>query len=403
MKLGMGCLVAGIASCWLLSATAVAEELIGIAAIPGTERDRSGLSEPLDKDVPHDLLGGFSAIDYTGSGSRYCVLSDRGPGDGKYAYSCRVHYVDIDLQPGAERRLNVKLQSTGMLRDGQGRTLSGSTAAFAGANAEQNLRFDPEGLRLGPAGEIYISDEYGPTVSQFNSSGVRNRVFPIPARFAIAHPAVGKVEEAVANHSGRQPNKGMEGLAIVPSGGKLVGALQGPLIQESLDSEKGKRNGVNVRLVQIDLTSGSTREFLYPLDSQKNGICEILAINDQDFLLIERDGSPGGKAKYKKIIKASIAGATDISGIELPANSKVPKEIKPVKKSVLIDLLDPRHGLAGESFPEKVEGLTFGPTLADGRRLLIVCVDNDFKVDKPSLVYAFAIEQEKLAGFGWKR
>lgn len=403
MKLGMGCLVAGIASCWLLSAPAMAEELIGIAAIPGTERDRSGLVDSLDKDLPHDLLGGFSAIDYTGTGNRYCLLSDRGPGDGKYAYSCRVHYFDIELQPGPGRRLNVKLQSTGLLRDNQGRPLSGSTAAFEGPNAAENLRFDPEGLRLGPGGEIFVSDEYGPTVSQFSTSGVRSRVFPLPPRFAIAHPAAGKLEEAVANHSGRQPNKGMEGLAIVPGGGKLVGALQGPLIQESLDSEKGKRNGVNVRLVQIDLKSGSTREFLYPLDSQKNGICEILAINDQDFLLIERDGLPGGNAKFKKIMKASIAGATDISGIDLPASSKIPKQVKPVTKSVLIDLLDPRHGLAGDSFPEKVEGLTFGPSLPDGRRLLIVCVDNDFKVERPSLVYAFAVEQAKLAGFGWKR
>jgi hypothetical protein len=53
-----------------------------------------------------------------------------------------------------------------------------------------------------------------------------------------------------------------------------------------------------------------------------------------------------------------------------------------------LDFLDPRLGLAGESFPEKLEGLTFGPRLLDGRDRLIVTSDNDFERDQPSCFFA---------------
>ena len=38
-----------------------------------------------------------------------------------------------------------------------------------------------------------------------------------------------------------------------------------------------------------------------------------------------------------------------------------------------------------------MEGLAWGPVLPDGRDLLWVCVDNDFKPKAPNLFYAFAV------------
>jgi hypothetical protein len=47
--------------------------------------------------------------------------------------------------------------------------------------------------------------------------------------------------------------------------------------------------------------------------------------------------------------------------------------------------------LAGAQAPEKPEGITWGANLPDGRRLLIVCTDNDFENERTSEFYAFAI------------
>jgi hypothetical protein len=40
--------------------------------------------------------------------------------------------------------------------------------------------------------------------------------------------------------------------------------------------------------------------------------------------------------------------------------------------------------------PEKIEGLTFGEVLPDGRRTLLVGTDNDFESASNSLIWVFA-------------
>jgi hypothetical protein len=40
---------------------------------------------------------------------------------------------------------------------------------------------------------------------------------------------------------------------------------------------------------------------------------------------------------------------------------------------------------------EKVEGITWGPNLKDGRRLLVISTDNDFDPQRPSHLFGFAI------------
>ena len=59
-------------------------------------------------------------------------------------------------------------------------------------------------------------------------------------------------------------------------------------------------------------------------------------------------------------------------------------------------MLDPAYGIAGATFPEKLEGLTFGPDLDDGRHLFIVTSDNDFIQSQASRFFAFAIDRGDL-------
>jgi hypothetical protein len=66
---------------------------------------------------------------------------------------------------------------------------------------------------------------------------------------------------------------------------------------------------------------------------------------------------------------------------------------------LFLDLLDPAFGLAGSSFPAKIEGLAFGPDLADGRHVLLVSSDNDFSAATPTYLFAFAIPTGSLPGF----
>ena len=51
------------------------------------------------------------------------------------------------------------------------------------------------------------------------------------------------------------------------------------------------RVGATTRILTIDLATGATREYVYVLDAvnQGRGVNELLAINDHEFLVLERD------------------------------------------------------------------------------------------------------------------
>src|SRR5262249_53052940 len=292
------------------------------------------------------------------------------------------------------------LVATRLMHDGRN-FLTGSAAAFDPTNSPDSLRFDPEGIRVDRCGEIaYVSDEYGPFIHQFDlDRGTRLGSLKLPNKFLIDLPSADGNVELAANTSGRQSNRGMEGLAISPDGSKLYGLMQSALIQDGALDASLKRVGTNNRLVEIDLESGAIREFLYQLDNKSNGVNEILAVNDHQFLVIQRDGNAGTAAAFKRSFHTDSAGASDIRAIEALPQTGTPAGVTPVSKSPFIDLLDLTFGLAGASFPEKIEGLAFGPDLPDGRHLLIVTNDNDFVASQPNPFPPLALDGSDLPGF----
>ena len=364
-------------------------KLLARATIPADATDKSGLTDTLSDGTPHNRLGSCgSAIAYTGTGHRYVLLSDRGPKDGTTRYQCRFHLFDI--RPGKGNTLNVSLVDTKILKDESGRPFVGLSSAIDAAKPEQSLRLDPEGVRVGPGGALFVADEYGPFLYEFDRQGRRRRTFPVPARFLAARPHGDPKTELTLNRQGRVPNRGMEGLAISPDGRKLYGCMQSPLIQD------GGRDGTNVRLLELDTRTNATREFLYPLEGSHTGVSEILAVNDHEFLVLERTGK--SDRPVTRIYKIDIARASDIGNRDALPKQGIPAGVVPVTKTLFLDLLDPRFGLAGPKFPVKVEGLAFGPDLPDGRRLLLVASDNDI-AGEPTHLFAFAIDRADLPNF----
>jgi hypothetical protein len=288
-----------------------------------------------------------------------------------------------------------------------------------GSSADFDGRFDPEGVAVGRDGTFFVSDEYGPAINEFNRQGHLVRRIAVPEKFLIAHPS-GDVDTAgnslelypALNVRGRQANRGMEGLAITPDGRYLVGMMQNALIQDAGLNAAGPpgRVGVNTRLLKIDLWSGATSEYVYVVDgiSQGRGVNELLAINDHQFLAIERDNrsllpTPPNAAQIpnvKRIYRIDITGATDVSAVEqLPASGAQlgPLGIRPAAKSLFIDLLDASYRVTATTtikdiIAEKIEGLAWGQDLADGRHVLFVISDNDLYPGRPTQVFAFAVD-----------
>jgi hypothetical protein len=377
--------------------------LIGKGAVSGSALDSSGLTGNICQAgvpancVPAAIFGGFgSDITYTGHDDVFIAAPDRGPFDGltDQPYLDRFYFLHITTDVDAPfPNIHTTLLDTRFFKDKGGQN-------FVGAAGDFGLRLDPEGIRVGPNGTFYISDEYGPYVLEFNRQGQLIRRIEIPSKFLIANPSDNPNTELTGNTSGRQANRGMEGLAISPDGRTLFGIMQNALIQDhglsGLD-----RVGVNNRILKIDLVTGVTHEYVYVLDAinRGQGVCELLAINDHEFLVVERDNrsnlqSPPQAPTRKTIYKIDLTGATDVSDVaSLPQGALV--GITPVSKQLFINLLDADLNLAA-TVPEKIEGLTWGPDLPDGRHVLYVISDNDLNPTLATQIYAFAIDPSLL-------
>jgi len=386
----------------------------------GDNADLSGLHYLLENGVPANSLGGFgSAITYA-SGNTFLALPDRGPNavafdaliDSTASYVNRFHTINMNLEPNRnstglpytlvpEMRATTLLWSPTPLVYGTGVGFGVGTGVppinnffqhfFTGRSDNfdpsknsgngNDARFDTEGMRLSSDGlRIYISDEYGPYVYEFDRfTGRRLRSFTLPSSlFVTTLSAVGATEIA-ENTKGRVANKGMEGLAITPDGKTLVGIVQNALTQDAADkSVKGTKNFL--RIIVMDIKCGCTiHQYGYLLTSG-SGVSEILAVNDHQFLVDERDGNgregggddvtPGNAAVVKQLFLIDLADATDISGLDTGNMTMAQAMAAVPPKTLFLDIVASltsttlgANAIPATLIPAKIEGITFGPDI----------------------------------------
>ena len=415
----------------------------------GTFEDLSGLKYPLENGVRANELGGFgSAITYAG-GNTFLALPDRGPNavefndaiDNTASYVNRFHTIEMELVPnatgsGLPYNLTPELKQTTLLWSltplvyGSGEGLDVGSGVpkinnffqhfFSGRSDDFNpkhnsgdpndARFDTEGMRLSNDGlRVYISDEYGPYVYEFDRlTGLRLRSFALPTSFFVSNLSSVGATEISGNTSGRTANKGMEGLAITPDGRTLVGIMQTALIQDALE---GGAAANLLRIVTIDIASGRvTHQYGYLLTAG-SGVSEMVALNDHEFLVDERDGhgrADASKAKVKQLFKIDLEGATDISAMDGTTAAA-----HTVGKTLFVDLVKSLTavGISASEIPAKIEGVTFGPDLKqNGEKVHTLWIgnDNDFletvadsdgnQIPNPNQFFVFSFTDADLGG-----
>ena len=370
-----------------------AVRLLAITRLSGEARDLSGLTQDLEDGTPHNRLGGFgSALTYSGRGNQFIALADRGPKDGATSYWTRLHTFDIRLHSGPQWKLDVAIRSTTLF------TTQGPAHArqpLVGLSGDLDFRHDPEGIIADDAGFL-VAEEYGPTLRRFDFSGRETKQIAIPEKFRIANPAADPDDELPPrNVSGRQPNKGFEGLTRDARRKEVYTILQAPLLQDNaLDTNRTKVGRI-VRILVLSHDMRQQRELAYVMDSPKNGVSEILALGQMRFLIIERDGKSGEDAKFKKIYFVDASAADDVSNLRSLPCCELPSGVKPVRKSEFIDLIKTSRAFDGSAAPEKPEGLTLGPDLPNGEKLLLVASDNDFEASQSSWIWAYAVALRK--------
>lgn len=246
---------------------------------------------------------------------------------------------------------------------------------------------DTEAIALDTArGVFWVSDEYGPFILKIDiKTGIILKKYQ-PGSAAGDLPAV---------LAKRRANRGMEGLALEASSGKLQGFVQSPLDDgkalitlpgaTKASSESIKDYAKFNRWVEFDPSTETTRLYAYPIDSTqyasgKTGnakLGDLVALGGGKFIVIEQGAGPDGKVFNRLMLVQIPANVTDIAmlGSDLEKSSMTGSavntanyaDVVTLKKTLLFDL----NGAGW--LAEKAEGLA----LVD-ENTLALSNDDDF-------------------------
>ena len=192
---------------------------------------------------------------------------------------------------------------------------------------------------------------------------------------------------------GPRSNGTFEGLSFIDQFRALLVSLEEPLFED------GHRAGLGdsstwIRFLRFDAKTGRIQgQYGYRLDPvthppqpagafKINGISEILYIGGDRLLVVERSFSTGNPGCSVKVYLANLSEAGDISN--LPGLEGI--AFHSVKKELLLNMDDL------DEYIDNVEGLCFGPRLADGRQTLVFVTDNNFDEKQVTQFLLFAIE-----------
>lgn len=326
---------------------------------------------------------GSAATKHPTNINQFYALTDRGPnatytgeeGKGKMFptpnYTPRIALFEIQADGSVAKLKEILLKDTSgnnitglpnsSALGGTGETpydKNGNTIKDASGNIQlDDFGLDGEGLVALKDGSFWVSDEYGPHMVHFDSNGQeigRINAFANDSR---------NIQTLPAEYGNRRANRGMEGLAITPDETTLVGVMQSTMYNPS---SAVKALDIT-RIVAINTQTGETKQYLYKQEKAQNSNSEIVALSNDTFLLIERDGAFYNKdeSAQKHLYKITLSSGTELESapllsdmaqddaLGLTISGKTLEEvvleggwealsahgIKPVEKSLVVDMV----------------------------------------------------------------
>ena len=312
-------------------------------------------------------VGGLSGITYNPDQQIYYAISD----DRSSKAPARFYTLKIDLESEKISEETVTFIDVTTLLDETSKPFPPASIDSEGITfTGTNLLISSEGDR---------KRQVQPFIREFSLAGKQLQNLPLPEKFLI------KTDSGIRN------NMALESLTITPSQKYLFTATENALVQDG--AEANISTGSSCRILQYDLIQGQPeKEFLYitePMTSisnnsgafKTNGLVELMALDDTHLLSLERSFSLD-TGNLIKLFQVDLSNADNIQQIN-SLNTQF-TNISPVQKELLLDFRNL------ELISDNIEGMTFGPKMADGRRSLILISDNNFNPLQVTQVLIFS-------------
>jgi hypothetical protein len=311
-------------------------------------------------------IGGVSGLEWSGSGNAYYGVID-GRNNASIG-AARFYNMTLDLNQF--QRSNTP-GSAGVTYNSAVTLRNGGLVTDPGYSQSQR---DPESIRFRSSTNTLLVSTEGfrqsgnvsnPTIEEVRPDGTRIRSFNVPALY---NPT-GSVAGTSAGDAGVRDNGGFEPMALTPDGSKAFVANEVTLIQ---DGSSGA--GIH-RLTSFDVASGNAlNQYVYRSEAGR-GLVELLAIDNNRFIALERGGSANSGAGYAvEMWLAEITGATtDISGVSSLGSATYTA----LQKTLLLNLNSLTNADNSVLRRGNIESLTWGPSF-NGQSTLILASDNNF-------------------------
>lgn len=314
-----------------------------------------------DQEIAGVPIGGFSGIDY--EGQNYLIISD--------ASSAPIRFYKASIEYSADGFKSISIDRSIEIKNENGQSF-------------ENNQVDPESIRytsdngsLLYTSEGSIAKGISPSLVKISDQGSFIESLSIPQHLQV---------DNTSTNEGPRHNGALEGLSLSYDNSGYWIAMELPLIQDGPEPELEDTLSP-VRFTFIDKSSGlATKQFVYELDTVSrppalgtdfsvNGVVEILAYDEQKFLVLERSFSSGylDGGNTVKLYKVNATNATNTLNIHKLSSASYTS----ATKTLLFNFDTIRSSLTNNTV-DNLEGMTFGPNFNDGKRALIIVSDNNF-------------------------
>lgn len=337
---------------------------------------------PFNKEFQNTVIGGLSGIDYDSANQVYYIISDdRSERNPARYYKAKIISNDSKID-------SVEFIETTLLKNMEGNFYPGPAQDTYHAPDPEAIRFNAsnnslvwssEGERIVTSDKVVLEDA---TITEINDKGIYIDTFVLPTQLHMS-----------TLEQGPRRNSVFEGLSFADNYKTLFVNVEEPLYNDG--SRAGLRDSTGiVRILKFDVASKTqVAQYGYRIDPVAypaapegafviNGVPDILSVDADHLLVVERSFSTGRPGCTIKVYMADLTSAENIQDV----NSLVGKNVKLVQKKLLLNM-DDLH-----IYIDNIEGICFGPTLSNGHRTLIFVSDNNFVPAQKTQFSLFEIE-----------
>lgn len=329
----------------------------------------------------HTWVGGLSGIDYDAERDQYYLICDeRSATSPSRYYTVSIKITGNKIDTVAFLRVDSLNQPNGQL--------------YPSLKSSPQQAADPESIRYHKRTGTWFWSSEGARAKRNGTVVCRSPwVYQIDAKGRVLDSlTMPNSIKSYPRDYGIRTNEALEGLALSPDGKTLWASMEGPTYQDGMPATT--KNGALLRFTQFSLATGNAvAQYAYPVDAVAqlpvpkaafgiNGVPELLAIGEKQFLVLERSFSTGIKDCTIKIYLADFAKADNVLEV---SSLKSDESISVASKKLLLNLEN--LGIAIDN----IEGITFGPKLPNGHASLLLVSDNNFADHEKTQILLFEV------------